>query len=229
MDKQSLSVFGWVVIVLIFIASIIALLPSFGDALSDSLFKSSGNLMNNAEIARPISVNIQDSYYGKASLLRNDYFEKEVVEFNVDEYPGYIYNGAVVTSEDGQILNLNKKQTSFVLGVKNVSIALKFVGTKTSIDVSPKSDNSAMLVIYENNTALLSGVGSLNINNENTNDVKDIDVLYISSNTLSIPKSFFNDFSSLELIIIESSPENMSIPIDSLPSGFDTKNIIYKY
>ena len=69
LDKQSLSVFGWIIIILVFIASVIALLPSFGAYLSNTLFDSSGNLMNNAEIARPISVNIEKSYYGECKLL----------------------------------------------------------------------------------------------------------------------------------------------------------------
>lgn len=229
MDKNSLSVFGWIVVVLIFIASIVALLPSFGGYLSESLFKSSGNLMNNADVARPIEVTINKSYYGEGILLRKDYFEKGLVKFIVQEYHGYIYNGATVTSDDGQVLNLDKNTTSFVLGTKNVSIELKFAGIKSSFDVSEEQDSSSTLVLYENNTAVLYGYGTPSIAQLQNFDVSSVDVVYISHTVPNIPESLFSNFTSLEKIIVKTSPEKLSVPFNSLPDGFDIKNIIYEY
>lgn len=229
MDKNSLSIFGWIIVVLIFVGSIIALLPSFGDYISNSLFDSAGSLMDRAEIDRPISVSINESYYGSGSLLRKEYFAKELVEFDVQEFVGYIYNGAVVTAEDGQTVNLDKNLKSFYLGDENVLIDLKFSGIKSSHDISENQDSSSSLTIYENNTAVIAGYTSPSCNAINKIDVSDIDVVYITNTVPSISDLLFINFSSLNKIVVKASPESISIPLSSLPSGFDVNNVIYEY
>lgn len=229
LDKQSLSVFGWIIIILVFIASIIALLPSFGAYLSNTLFDSSGNLMNNAEVARPISVNIEKSYYGECKLLRNDYFEKEIVEFTTIGYPGYIYNGATITDEDGQTLTIDKNNNSFILGQKNVTIKPNFVGVSNSFDISENGDGTSLLTIYENNTAILIGHSKPSVIKIADLDMSNIDTIHISNSVNEIPKSLFVNFTALEKIVVESPPEKLSVPFDSLPDGFNIENIVYKY
>lgn len=229
LDKQSLSVFGWIIIVLVFIASVIALLPSFGTYLSNTLFESSGNLMNNAEVARPISVNIEKSYYGECKLLRNDYFEKEIVEFTAIGYPGYIYNGATITAEDGQTLTVDKNNNSFILGQKNVTIKPNFVGVSNSFDISENGDGASLLTIYENNTAVLTGHSKPSIVRVNDLDISNIDIIHISSSVTEIPEYLFKNFTALTKIVVESPPEKITIPLNSLPNGLDVNDIIYKY
>lgn len=229
MDRNSLSIFGWIVIVLIFISSVIFLLPSFGDRLSDSLFRSSGNLMNNAEVYRPVSVSVNESYYGTVELIKEDYFEEQLVEFKVVPFNGYVYNGATITSDNGDTINLNKHTQSFNLGSDDVTISAHYSGVISSYNMSSEDDLVAPLTVYENGTAILSGYGYLSILSTYDNDVSGIDTIFIEKTVTEIPEAFFENFVSLEKIIVCNQPEAYTLPLNTLPAGFDSNNIIYKY
>lgn len=226
MDKHSLSVYGWIVVVFIALSAILLLLSPYGSYLSQSLFGSAGAIMDKAETKRPIQITVNDSTYGELTLLHTDYIQDSVVEFSVTSYPGYIYDGAVVKNGDTILLQVPKNEYSFIAPDKNVTVTPIYAGIKETLPISADDTDSVHITIYNNNTAAIDGTGIISANKLKMLKNKNlVDTLIINSGITEIEDTAFQDFSGLKNVFIKNQLENIKFSHIAFPQQLPLANI----
>lgn len=125
MEKNSLATYGWIIVVLIILLTVLTIVSPIGDKLKTTLYKNTNQLMDVAEVKPVFTVSINPSTYGTCTVEKEKVAEDDTVELLCEPYSGHAYNGAVIRSESGdEILSLPASEKSFKMPSKNVVVTV---------------------------------------------------------------------------------------------------------
>lgn len=250
MDKNPLSVYGFILIVVAVFLSILLLVTPYGDYIENLLYGTTRQVMLKAEVDPPLHVTVVSSVYGTASVGSSKYNEGDAVALKISPANGYTYDGATITGGSTTI-ELDKFQESFVMPGNDVTVTLKFSKAMETKTISDDVGSSVSITVFENNTAVVSGSGKvmadaysvienytfekLTVENGVTEigtnafmDNESLKYLSLPSTIASVKSQAFKGCTALNRVIIhKEKPSNIFTLLtpSSLPASFPQSNI----
>ena len=242
MDKNTLTTYGWIVIGVIVIVSILAILSPYSDFIESLLFSSIDALVEKSELSSFTITTTNDSLgRGKVEVIKETNEDDIlIIRLNVKPSAGFIYDGATVSlvsnknDEDTETITLDKNTYFFEAPSSDVVINVSYASLENSILVKDANmlgdtiNGPIYISIYKNGTALLDGPGVVmaeDITKINTEDLAKIESLYVSDSINYIEDNAFLSASNLDTVFISSQKDNV-ISESSFPQ-VEKNNIFY--
>lgn len=126
MDRNTLSQYGWLVVALIIILILITSLTPFGDSLEQSLYTNTKKLFHKADVQAVYNVDIDYSVYGEASINTPKCAAGSTVTINCTPNTGFIYNGAKILTQSGNVITVDKSTYSFIMPDEPITIHVEY-------------------------------------------------------------------------------------------------------